>query len=212
MKNKITNEEAREALRDVELVAARARNQAMAEFVAFPLMLWGLIWALCHITGYFYIHAGFRVFGLHPDRVASFVIWGALCITFGFIFFKLRYAPPTRSKGPWFVRYRAALLPVVWFLFHFASGPLLAFEHGRQMNAYYSIYWMLLYIVYGFWLLNGLLLTIGVLVTVWTLIGYFFLGDHYSLWMGIMTGITLFSGGLYAKLRYAGSKEGANRG
>ncbi|MBN2685724.1 MAG: hypothetical protein JXR40_10625 [Pontiellaceae bacterium] len=201
MKNELTIDEARLALKDLEATRSRARNTVFAEFAAPPLMLWGLIWAFCHLNGYLYLHQGRDVFGRHPDATAQWVTWVGLALTFAFIILKLRFLNPIRSEGTFFSKYRAPLLTVAWFAFHAFTSELHQFESGRQMNAYYSMYWMLLFIVYGFWLGSGLFLSVGVLVCCCAVIGYQFLPEHYSLVMGLGAGGTLFVGGLFSLIR-----------
>jgi multisubunit Na+/H+ antiporter MnhG subunit len=207
MKNELTIEEARRALKDLEATRSRARNRVFADIAALPLMVWGLIWAFCHLNGYFYLHRGHDVFGRHPDATAQWVTWSGLAVTFAFIILKLRFSNPIRSEGSWCSKYRAPLLTVVWFVFHAFSSELHQFESGRQMNAYYSMYWMLLFIVYGFWLASGLFLSVGVLVCCCAVIGYYFLPEHYSLVMGLGAGGTLFVGGLFSLIRCRRSKS-----
>jgi len=201
MTNEMTIEEARQSLRDLERIRARARNRVFAEFASMPLMLWGLIWAFCHLNGYLFLQHGQDLFGRHPDATAPVIVWSGLVVTIVFIIVKLRFFNPVRSEGSWCYRYRAPLLTVVWFVFHAFASELHAFDNGLQMNAYNSMYWMLLFIVYGLWLASGLFLWVGVLVCCWTFLGYQFMPEQYHLLMGFGSGGTLFFGGLYSVIR-----------
>lgn len=201
MTNEMIIEEARRSLRALERTRARARNRIFAEFAAVPLILWGLIWAFCHLNGYFFLHHGEDVFGRHPDATAPLVVWTGLAVTFAYIIVKLRFSNPVRSEGSWCYRYRAPLLTVVWFVFHVFASELHGFNNGLQMNAYNAMYWMLLFIVYGLWLASGLFLSIGMLVCCWAFVGYHFMPEQYHLLMGLGAGGTLFGGGLYSIIR-----------
>ena len=202
MKKTISNDEARTALAELEVVKNKSRHLVFADFTSFPLMLWGVIMCSCYLLGYFYTTSHFHLMGQHPDRVAGWLTLAGLCVTFVFIFLKLRYANPIRVSGTFFERYRAVLLVVVWFLFHFSTDHLHTFESGRAMNAFNLSYWMLLYIVLGFWLANRLFITVGTLVGLSAIVGYSFMGEYYSLWMAVMGGGTLFVGGLYPRIKY----------
>jgi len=209
MNNEMTVEEARQTLWELEAIRVRARNKVFADFAAMPLMLWGVIWAFLHLNGYVYLRCGHDAFGRHPDASAEVVAWSGLAVTCIYIIWKLRYANPVRSEGSWFARYRAPLLVVVWFAFHFLTSRLHDFESYQQMNAYNSMYWMLMFIVYGFWLASGLFLSIGILVCCWALIGYHFIPEFYPLVMGLGAGGTLFGGGLVALIRCRRAKSEA---
>ena len=207
MNEKISSIEAIKMLRKLEATQTRARNQVFADFSSIPLMIWGAIWAFLHLNGTLYLHRGHDIFGKHPDASAPWIIWTGLAGTLAFVFLKLRYANPVRSEGSWLVRYRAPLLVFVWFIFHFLTSRLRHFENGLQENAHNSMYWMLLFIVYGFWMANGMFLVIGLLVSCWALIGYCFLPEHYGLLMGLGAGGTLFVGGLFPLLRSRGLRQ-----
>lgn len=207
--NEMSVEEARQTLWELEATRTRARNMMFAEFAGFPLTLWGLIWAFCHLNGYYYLHHGKDILGGNPDITAAWVLWPGLAVTFVFIICKLRYANPIRSEGTWFARFRAPLLTVVWIVFHFLTSDLREFGNGLQMNAYDSMYYMLMFIVYGFWLASGLFLSIGIMVCCWVLIGYHFLPDHYHLVMGLGAGGTMFGSGLICLIRCRRTKAGA---
>lgn len=209
MNHKIKADEAREALREIKEVEARAEDRKNAECASFMLMLWGLIWFFLHIFSY----ADFRLFGLPFNKVFLVMVYAGMLFSFIFIFLKTRHQTPTRTKGSWLVRHRETLLTVVWTLFFFATMPLLRFEHGQQANAYYTLYWLLLSIVLGMWFPNRLLLSLGVWVSLGTLIGcYFFLGVYYSLWMGFVVGGSFFGSGLRVRLKCRNTKAGNERG
>lgn len=204
MKNELTVEEARATLEDLDKIRVRAKNRMFSEFASIPLMVWGLIWAFCHLNGYLFLIRGRGMFGVHPDISAQWVSLTGLLFSAVFVVVKLRFGNPVRSEGGWCSKYRAPLLVIAWFVFHFMTQDLHEFDNGRQMNAYYSMYWMLLFIVYGFWFASGLFLTVGLLVCGFALVGYHLLPEHYNLIMGLGAGGTFFGGGLYAMV-FSGS-------
>lgn len=197
MNKQITVNGAREALQEVNKVEVRAEEQLNAEYTSFFLMLWGAIWFFLHTLSY----VDFGRFGVSFDTICYVTLCAGMLVSFAFIFFKSHRQAPIRAKGPWLMRYRVALFGVVWALFFFATMPLLHFEHHRQGNAYSTLYWLLLIIVLGIWQPNRLSLILGLWASLATLIGCFFLGDYYSLWMGVVVGGLLFGGGLHARLK-----------
>ena len=200
MKREMSVEEARAALRDLEQTRIRSRNSIFAQFAAIPLMLWGLIWAFCHLNGALYLVRGSGVFGLSPDRIAQWVSLSGLAITAVFCIVKFRYSNPLRSQGSWCFRYRAPLLVVAWFIFYAVLSRLHTFESGMQRNAYDAVFWMILFMVFGFWFPNGHFLAIGALVSGWAIIAYHFFPEYYHVFMGLGGGGTLFFGGLHVWL------------
>ncbi|MBN2163651.1 MAG: hypothetical protein JXR25_03605 [Pontiellaceae bacterium] len=201
MKNEITVDEARRVLGEIDATRMRARNLIFAEFAGIPLMLWGLIWAFCHLNGFYYMHLGRDLLDGDPDRSCSWVVWSGLTVTGIFVVAKLCYANPVRSKGSWIDRYRAPLLVPVWFAFHFLTAGLHTFRDGLQMSAYHSAYFMLMFIVFGLLLGSGLFFLVGVLISCWTLAGYYLLPEYYHLIMGVGAGGTLFVAGVVSLIR-----------
>lgn len=166
-------------------------------------MIWGVIWFVQYLLGFLYLTFGFQLLGQHPDWVAGWITGVGLCVTLTYIFLKLRFANPIRSTGTWFEQWRAPLLTFVWFVFHFITEHLYHSENGWAMNAFDVSYWMLLFVVYGFWFTNKLFILVGGIIAVSAVLGYSLLPEqrYYALEMAVIGGGTLFVGGLYAKLK-----------
>ena len=60
------------------------------------------------------------------------------------------------------------------------------------------IYFMLLYSIAGLWFGIGFV-AIGLGITALTLVGYFFVGDWFELWMAFVNGGGLMLGGLWMR-------------
>jgi hypothetical protein len=68
----------------------------------------------------------------------------------------------------------------------------------RQMGTFWPIYFMLAYTIAGLWA-GYAFVTIGLGITALTLIGYFFAGDWFNLWMAFVDGGGLVLGGLWMR-------------
>ena len=69
---------------------------------------------------------------------------------------------------------------------------------GRQIGAFWTTYFMLPYILVGLWV-GWALVAIGSTVMTLTLIGYFFSGGWFDLWMALVNGIGLVIGGFWMR-------------
>jgi hypothetical protein len=68
----------------------------------------------------------------------------------------------------------------------------------RQLGAFWPTYFMLPYIIAGLWL-GGAFVAIGTAIIALTLIGYFFAGGWFELWMAPVTGGGLLLGGFWMR-------------
>jgi hypothetical protein len=66
------------------------------------------------------------------------------------------------------------------------------------MDAFWPIYFMMVYTIVGLWF-GYAFVAIGVGITALTLIGYFFAGDWFNLWMAVVDGGGLILGGLWMR-------------
>ena len=97
---------------------------------------------------------------------------------------------------PWDRRIGYAVLVLVVFGIYWAS--LIGGTRGRELSAFWPTLFMFGYVVAGFWI--GRFFTIcGVVVTALTLVGYFWLGEWFYLWMAAVNGGSLIAGGLWLR-------------
>ena len=202
MKKVISEEEARGALLDIEIVDAKAKNARIYSMAAIPLIVGGATWIFNHGIVYLYQQFGYRIFGLHPAIVTiGAAILCLLSITI-YVSLKMRYNSLVRAGGTWFERNRGPLFAVFWVLSVFGIAALDLFRTARQAEVFMAVYCMLLFLIFGFWTMSRLFLVIGCLVIVLAIAGYFLPEDYYRLWMSLICGGTLLGGGVYSYLRY----------
>ena len=92
---------------------------------------------------------------------------------------------------------------LVAFLLFYGFGILCTDVLGhfgpREMGAFWPIYFMLFYVLAGLWFGHAFI-TIGVAISVLTLIGYFFItGFAFLLWMALVNGGGLILSGLWMR-------------
>ena len=87
------------------------------------------------------------------------------------------------------------------FLLFFAFGLatcMLAHFGPRELGVFWAIYFMLFYTIAGLWA-GYAFVAIGLSIIALTLIGYFFIGPAFDLWMAFVNGGGLVLGGLWMR-------------
>ena len=88
-------------------------------------------------------------------------------------------------------------------LLFFAFGSLWQRRLGhftpRQIGAFWPIYFMLLYTIAGLWVGLAPSSRSALAIIALTLIGYFFIGPAFELWMAFVNGGGLMLGGLWMR-------------
>jgi hypothetical protein len=94
------------------------------------------------------------------------------------------------------------LRAVAAFVLFFAFGILWSVGLGhitpRQLGVFWPTYFMMIYIIVGLWV-GSVFVAIGLGITALTLIGYFFVGTWFDLWMAVCNGGGLLPGGLWMR-------------
>jgi len=179
----IDREQAASALSDIDAIVGRVRQSRIYNLASLMLIMWGVL-----------VFAGYVLNFLSPRNGA--VIWVAVNVA-GFAgSFAISRVNYTREGVRTFdVRYLAEFLLFIAFgmfcswLGHFTP---------RQLNAFWPIYFMLVYIIAGLWL-GRAFVAIGLAITALTLTGYFLAGEWFDLWMAFVDGGGLILGGLWMR-------------
>ena len=179
----IDSKQASEALDEINEIARRVRQSTIYNLTSLMLIMWGVL-----------VFAGNITLFLWP-RTAGYVWFAvdAIGIAGSFAISALDY---TRTRIRTFdIRMLVAFLLFLAFgifcswLGHFTS---------RQMGTFWPIYFMLVYTIAGLWV-GQAFVAIGVSIIALTLIGYFFVGDAFDLWMAVVNGGGLILGGLWMR-------------
>lgn len=180
----INPQDAAVALSEIDNIARRVRQSLFYQRASLILVLWGVLTFIGYI--------------LNQLRPASAMqVWNTIYL----LGIGGSFAIGVMQRGKPRVRIFEARLFLAFLLF-FAFGVLwssgLAHFSGRQLSAFWATYVMLGYTLVGLWV--GLaFVAIGISITVLTLIGYFFAGPWFDLWMALVNGGGLVLGGLWMR-------------
>jgi hypothetical protein len=180
----IDSSEAARALSDIADVTKRVRQSQIYRLSSLLMMIWGGL-----------VLAGNLVTWLAPRwaDTAWPIVQGA-----GVVGSVLVGAVGQTRFGKRSFDSRVLLAFAMFFAFGFFCVNELGHFGPRQVGAFWPIYFMLAYGLAGLWL--GLAFTVlGLGVTALTLIGYFFIGAAFPLWMAFVNGGGLILGGLWMR-------------
>jgi hypothetical protein len=183
MMTSIDPKEAASALSDIEAIAHRVRQSTIYRLSSLLMIMWGAL-----------TFAGYLVTYLTP-RNAMIAWWTVYIVGIAGSFAVSAFGyPRTRVRAFDFRMLLAFLLFVAFgsfccWLGHF--GP-------RQLGTFWPIYFMMVYTIVGLWV-GQAFVAIGLGIAALTLIGYFFVGDAFDLWMAFVNGGGLILGGLWMR-------------
>jgi hypothetical protein len=180
----IDAKEAASALSDIASIAHRVRQSTTYNLASLMLILWGVLVFAGNIAAFLWPRqAGYIWVAANAVGLLGSCAIGA---------FESR-----RTKLRNF-----DLRAVAAFLLFFAFGILWSIGLGhftpRQLGVFWPTYFMMVYTVVGLWV-GSAIVAIGLGITTLTLIGYFFSGDAFDLWMAVVNGGGLVLGGLWMR-------------
>ncbi len=176
--------EAASTLADIDAIVRRVRQSQIYDTSSRLMILWGaLVFAGNLVTYLTPGYAGYAWILVYLAGVAGSAAVGV--------------ASRARSGRPGFDgRIFVAYLMV--FAFGFFCVNVLGHFTPRQIGTFWPIYFMLLYGLAGLWF-GYAFIVIGLGVTALTLVGYFFIGAEFPLWMAFVNGGGLIVGGLWMR-------------
>jgi hypothetical protein len=176
--------EAASALSDVENIVRRVRQSRIYHLNSLIMVLWGVL-----------VFAGNIATWLWPRYGGH--IWIAVDITGVAGMFAISLLTYSRLGARTFdVRMLVTFL--LFFAFgHFCSNVLGHFT-PRQQGTFWPVYFMLFYTIAGLWF-GYAFVAIGLGISALTLIGYFYVGEAFPLWMAFVNGGGLILGGLWMR-------------
>jgi len=186
-------ESAQDSLAVIEQVMAQT-HKAIASTYANPLLvLWGILWVVSFTAAQFYL------------AYADYIFWsmGAIGGVGTFIIFRISRAQlSVRSELRFRIGRRILWSWILLYAYVFIWLAILAPFNGLQINAVCSTAAMFAYIMIGLWVGSYFMVWLGLAVTAMTLIGFYFLGHYYCLWMAVTGGGVILCTGLYIRLRW----------
>lgn len=188
----VSRDDAARALQDIGETRDRVRSWQAYTSAAPFFMIWGAVWVL----------ANSAMDLLPPTRRWAWPVTTAIGVLLS-VFIGWQQSrrhssnPETRRFGRQMGR-RFGFTFLAVFGYFVAAAAILAPLSGREVNAFISLFWALAYTLAGVWL-GWRMAAVGVVLAALILFGYFTLQTHYSLWMGVIVGGALFSGGLWLR-------------
>ena len=180
----IDPKEAASALSDVEDIVRRVRQSTIYNLSSLIMIMWGVLVFAGYLASYLSPRsAGYGWLAVYVAGIAGSVALSA--------FNRARTGVRTFDY-----RMLAAFLLLIAFG-AFCSGVL---NHltPRQLGTFWPIYFMLVYSIVGLWF-GYAFVAIGLSITALTLVGYFYVGGAFDLWMAFVNGGGLVVGGLWMR-------------
>ncbi len=180
----IDGKQASAALSDIDDVVKRVRQSRIYEIASLIIMIWGVLLVVTYIVNYVWPRQGYTIW------TVSNLLGLAVTTAVGF-FFNIRSGArnfPIRSLITFLLIGAFGVYCTVW-LGHF--GP-------RQMTVFWALYGMLFYAIAGLWF-GYAFIVIALCTAALTLIGYYYAGGAFLLWMAVAHGGGLIVGGLWMR-------------
>ncbi|OKO78207.1 hypothetical protein AC629_30825 [Bradyrhizobium sp. NAS80.1] len=180
----IDSKEAAEALADIDDIVQRLRQSQLYELASLAALWWGAL-----------VFAGNVVTWLWP--IYAVYAWPAVDIlgVGGLVAFRLLNPPQTHTAA---FDIRLLLVFALFFAFGYVCTSVIGHFGPRQLGAFWPIYFMLFYTLAGLWF-GYAFVAIGLGITALTLIGFFYIGEAFPLWMAFVNGGGLILGGLWMR-------------
>jgi hypothetical protein len=178
------SKEAIAAIGEIEAVTQRVRQSKFYRVSSMTLVLWGVLIALGNVITFVapvwarLAWAGVYVVGITGTIAAA------------------GWENSRASTRTFDVRMLAA--SVLFFAFGLLWTAGLVQLPPRLLNVFWPTYFMLAYAIAGLWF-GIAFFVIGVAIAMLTLIGYFWAGPWFDLWMAVVNGGGLVLGGLWMR-------------
>jgi hypothetical protein len=180
----IDSKQAADALSDIDDIVRRVRQSLIYDTASQLMMLWGAL-----------VFAGNLVTYLTP-RYADYA-W--ILVYVGGIAGSAAVSVVNRARsGVRSFDFRILAAYLMFFAFGFFCVNVLGHFTPRQLGTFWPIYFMLMYCIAGLWF-GYAFIAIGLAVTALTLIGYYFIGAAFPLWMAFVNGGGLILGGFWMR-------------
>jgi hypothetical protein len=180
----IDSKQATEALTDIDEIVRRVQQSRIYDLASLNMIMWGVLAFSGYVGSYLWPRsAGYLWTAIYLAGIAgSFVI--------------SRFDHAREGIRTFDVRIFAAF--VLFVAFGIFCTIVLGHFTPRQLGTFWPIYFMLVYTVAGLWV-GYAFVAIGLGITALTLVGYFFVGGAFDLWMAFVDGGGLVLSGLWMR-------------
>jgi hypothetical protein len=180
----IDPKQASQALNEIDDIVHRVRQSQIYDIASRIMIWWGVLVFAGNIATFLWFRYAYYIW----PAVNIVGLAGTLAIS-AFVY---------RRTGvrPFDGRMLTACL--LFFAFGYLCSQVFGHYGPRQLGAFWPIYFMLFYILAGLWFGNAFI-AIGLAVTALTLVGYYFIGAAFPLWMAFVNGGGLILGGFWMR-------------
>jgi len=180
----IDSREASAALADIEAITQRVRQSLFYRLSSSMMVLWGVLAAAGNVVTYGWPrYAKAAWLGVYIVGIAGSIVLSGI----------ERSRSGTRTFD-----YRLLLAYLLFIAFGFLWTVGLVQLPPRLLGVFWPTYFMLAYAIAGLWF-GIAFVAIGLGIAALTLIGYFFSGAWFDLWMAVVNGGGLVLGGLWMR-------------
>jgi hypothetical protein len=179
----IDSTEASKALSDIDDIVRRVRQSQIYNLASLIMILWGVLVFAGNVATWLWPWQGYYIW-ISVD-VAG--ILGTLAVS--------AFTYPRTGVRTFNVRM------LVTYLLFLAFGyfcSMLGHFTPRQQGTFWPIYFMLFYSIAGLWF-GYAFIAIGLGISALTLVGYYYIGAAFPLWMAFVNGGGLILGGLWMR-------------
>ena len=180
----IDSHQASEALADIDGVVQRVRQSRIYQISGLIVAMWGVLLFVAYIVNYTWPRQGYT-------------IWTVTNLTGLVLSIAIGVFTNVRSGGKPF-----PIRSLITFLLIGAFGVFCSVALGqfgpRQTIVFWALYGMLFYGIAGLWF-GYAFIVIAIGTTALTLIGYYYIGAAFLLWMAMAHGGGLIVGGLWMR-------------
>nr|WP_249795081.1 hypothetical protein [Bradyrhizobium sp. Oc8] len=169
---------------EIDDIVQRVKQSQLYELASLAAIWWGVL-----------VFAGNVVTWLWPYYAVY--AWPAVDILGVGGLVAIRLLSPPHVQGAAF-DIRLVLVFVLFFAFGYICTNMLGHFGPRQLGAFWPIYFMLFYTLAGLWF-GTAFVAIGLGIIALTLIGFFWIGEAFPLWMAFVNGGGLILGGLWMR-------------
>ena len=179
----IDSQQASAALDDINDVAWRVRQSLIYRTSGLIIMIWGVLVFAGYIANYTWPPQGYTIWTI---------------VNFGGLFITVATAVINRRSGTRDFPFRWLFSLLLIGGFGLYCSFLLGHFGPRQLVVFWALYVMMFYAVAGVWV-GYAFIVIAACTTALTLIGYYYAGPAFLLWMALAHGGGLIAGGFWMR-------------
>lgn len=180
----IDSKQASAALAEIDDIVQRVKQSQLYELASLAAMWWGVLVFVGNVMTWLW-----PVYAVYAWPAVDIVGVGGLVA--------IRLLAPSQAHAVTF-DLRILLVFALFFAFGYICTNVIGHFGPRELGAFWPIYFMLFYALAGLWF-GYAFVAIGLVITALTLIGFFYIGEAFPLWMAFVNGGGLIVGGLWMR-------------